>query len=131
MDCSLLFVVASNGIDEFYDSVAVFLGQFAEFLHGAAGVALGVAVPHDGFDDGLGAAVVQTVATASADFRQATTPQRRGAAPTRADVVHHVELVLDVVAVRPNLLVGIAWQTCIAVLEEACRVGEHIVASLS
>ena len=41
-----------------------------------------------------------------------------------------MELVLDVVAIRPNLLVGIAGQTSIAVSEETSRVGEVVVAGL-
>ena len=117
-----------NCIDEFHDSVAVFLRQFAELLHRAAGVALGVAVPHDGLDDSLRAAVVQTVAASGASCTQATTPKRSGAAPTRADVVLHVELVLNVVAIRPNLLVGVAGKTGITVSEETSRVGEVVVA---
>ena len=56
-----------NCIDEFHDGIAVFLRQLAEFLHRAASVALGVAVPHDGLDDGLGAAVVQSVTATGAD----------------------------------------------------------------
>ena len=86
-----------NRVNEFHDGIAVFLRQFAEFLHCAAGIALGIAMPHDGLDDGLGATVVQTVAASSAAGRQATAPERGGAAPARADVVLHVKLVLDVI----------------------------------
>ena len=112
-----------NRVNEFHDGVAVFFRQLAEFLHRASCVALGVAVPHDGLDDGLCAAVVQAVTTTGASGTQATAPKRGGAAPTRADVVLHVELVLDVIAIRPNLLVGIAGQTGVAVGEETSRVG--------
>ena len=56
-----------NCIDEFHDGIAVFLRQFAEFLDCAAGIALDIAMPHDGLDDGLGATVVQTVTASSAD----------------------------------------------------------------
>ena len=55
-------VCVSDGIYEFADGVAVGLGQFAELLGTATGVALGrIAVPHDGFEDIAGAAVVQAV----------------------------------------------------------------------
>ena len=78
-------------------------------------------MPHDGFDNVAGATVVQTVSVSRADRRQSASPQRCGAAPTRADVILHVELVLDVVAVRPNLLVGITRQTRVAVGGKRCR----------
>ena len=120
----------SNGVNKLHDSVTVFLRQLTELLYGMAGVALGVAVPHDGFDDSTRTAVVQTVAGASADGRKTPAPQRRGTAPTGTNVVFHVKLVLDIVAVRPDLLVGIARQACIAIAEEASRISEVIVTRL-
>ena len=62
-----LYKGKSNRVKVFHDSIAVFLGQFPEFLHRAAGITLRVAVPHDGLDDGLCAAVMQTVAATCAD----------------------------------------------------------------
>ena len=56
-----------NCINKFHDRIAVFLVQLAEFLHRATGIALGIAMPHDGLDDGLGATVVQTVTASGAD----------------------------------------------------------------
>ena len=58
-----------------YDGIAVLLAEVAESLHSPAGVALAVAVPHDGFDDVAGAAVVQTVGGAGADGGEAAAPQ--------------------------------------------------------
>ena len=60
-------MVFLNGINEFHNSVSVLLVQGAELLDRAAGIALAVAVPHDGLDDGLGAAVVQTIDATGAD----------------------------------------------------------------
>ena len=117
-----------DGIDELHDGIAVLLAEVAEFLHGPAGVALAVAVPHDGFDDVAGAAVVQTVGGAGADGGEAAAPQRGGAAPAGADVVLHVQLVLDHVGVGPYLLVGIARQTLVGGGEEVVGVGEAVVA---
>ena len=59
----------SNGIDKLHNGIAVLLAELAEFFDGPAGVALCAAVPHDGFDDIAGAAVVQTVSRAGADGR--------------------------------------------------------------
>ena len=119
-----------NRLNKFHNGIAVFLGKFTELLDGTAGVAFGVAMPHDSLDDGTGAAVVQTVAGTGADGRESPTPQRRGTAPAGADVVFHVKLVLDIVAIRPNLLVGITWQTRVAVGEEAGWIGEVVVTGL-
>ena len=56
---------------------------------------------------------------------QSATPERRGATPTRTDVVGHVQLVLDHVGVRPDLLVGIRRQG-ILTLEEPVRVTQLV-----
>ena len=64
---SYLLAMTLNCVNEFHDGIAVFLRQFPEFLHRTAGIALRIAVPHNGLDNGLGAAVVQTVAATRAD----------------------------------------------------------------
>ena len=49
-----------NRFNEFHDSITIGFGKLVELLGGSVGIALlGVAVPHDGFDDGACAAVVQ------------------------------------------------------------------------
>ena len=60
---------------------------------------------------------------------QAAPPERRGAAPTSADVVHHVELVLHHVGVGPNLLMRIAGQLLgLVACKETGRVAYFVVA---
>ncbi len=57
-----------NGVDKFYNGVAVFFGEVAEFLNSEACIAVGAAMPHDGFDDVASAAVVQAVAMTAANL---------------------------------------------------------------
>ena len=119
---------ASDGFDERHHGVAVLLAQLAELLDRASGVALGAAVPHDGFNHGTGAAVVHAVGGAGALAAQPSSPQRRGATPAGAYVVDHEQTVLDHVGIGPYLLVGIARQTAVGVGEETRRVGELVAA---
>ena len=66
---------------------------------------------------------------AGATLVQATSPKRGGAAPSGTDVVHHVQLVLNHVRVRPNLLIRITGQLGGSVAcEEAGWVTDFITA---
>lgn len=65
-----------NRLDESDHRVTIGLAEFTEFLDAAAGITLGVTVPHDGFDDVAGAAVMQTVVGTGAFLAQTTSPQR-------------------------------------------------------
>ena len=94
----------SDCIDEPNHCVAVRLGKFAEILYGAACVRVGRSVPHDGLLHVAGAAVVEPVAVSGTYLREAASPERGGAAPAGADVVDHLQPVLDHVGVRPYLL---------------------------
>ena len=85
-------------------------------------------MPHDSLHDVAGAAVVQTFHTAATLSGQSATPQRRSAAPARADVVLHPEAVLYEVGVRPYLLVRIARHVAVG-KEEAGRVLNVVLAS--
>ena len=126
--CKLVYSSAVlDRLHEEDDVVAVSLLQVAEFLDGVAGVALGVAVPHDSLHGVACTAVVETVFGTGTEFRQSATPERSGAAPACADVVLHEETVLHKVGVRPYLLVRIARH--VVVLEDAVRVLDVVVAS--
>ena len=59
MNAPYLFL---NGLNELHDGIAILLGQVIELLGGLEGVGLAaVAVPHDRFDNGACATVVQSV----------------------------------------------------------------------
>ena len=83
-------------------------------------------MPHDGFNDISGTAVVQSVAVSATDERETTPPQWSGATPSGTDVVDHEEAVLNHVGVGSYLLVWIAWQAVVTIGEEAVGVGEVI-----
>ena len=123
-------ILILNGVDKFHHCVAVGFGEGTELLDRATGVALAVAVPHDGLDHVACTTVVQAVGVARADGSKAAAPKRGGAAPTGTDVVLHIEAVLHEVAVRPYFLVRVAGQARVAVDEEVGWVGEVVVAGL-
>ena len=115
-----------DGVDKFHDGVAFRFGEFAEFFDRPAGIAARAAVPHDGFDDIAGAAVVETVAVAATNGRETATPEGSGAAPTGTDVVDHLEAVLNHVGVGPDLLEGVAREAVVGSGEETVGVGEVV-----
>ena len=88
-------------------------------------------MPHDGFDDCTCAAVVQAVGCGASRtlLVQATSPKRCRAAPSRTDVIDHVQSVLHHVGVGPNLLVRIARHDLRSLsAAENVGVGHHIFA---
>ena len=88
-------------------------------------------MPHDGLQRRTCPAVVQSVGIlgTGATLVQATSPQRCSTAPSRTDVVHHVQLVLYHVRIRPYLLIGIAWQQVGPFArKETCRVAYLVLA---
>ena len=101
------------GIYETNDCIAVGFGEFAELLNAISGIAFrGKSVPHNCFQSGASATVVQTVGSGATGHLlvQATSPQRSGATPTATNIIHHQEFVLHHIGVGPNLLVRIARQ---------------------
>lgn len=117
-----------DSVDEFNNSVAVSLAQFAEFLHRPTGIATRASMPHNRLQHVAGAAIMHTVLMTRANESQTTSPQRSCTAPTSADVVRHHQAMLHHIGVRPNLLVRIARQTSVGILEEPVWIGEIVVA---
>ena len=121
-ECSVFL----DGFNEFYYGIAVLLAQLAELLYRLACVTLRIAVPHDGLYHVTGAGIVQAVAVSRAYQGQTSAPERGRAAPSAADIVLHEKLVLDQVAVRPDSLVGIFRQLCIAAGEKVIGIVELV-----
>ena len=106
-----------NRFNEIDDLVALCLLQVAELHNGVVGIAGAALVlasmPHDGFHDIAGTAVVQTFHAAAALGGQSASPQRGGATPTCTDVILHPQTMLNEVGVWPYLLMGIAWHVVV------------------
>ena len=98
-------------LNKLNDGIAIGFRQIVEFLSGTIAIRLlGVAMPHNGLDDGTGPAVVQTIVGTGETTTQTAPPQRCGAAPASTDVVRHKQAVLNQVGVRPDGLVGVLRQ---------------------
>ena len=83
-------------------SITLLLGKFSEGLDGSTRIALRIAMPHDGLQGIPCAAVMQTVLGASAQFAQATAPERSCTAPAGTDIIDHMKTMLNEIGVRPD-----------------------------
>lgn len=72
----LAFLEGSDGFNEGYDSIALFLAQVVEAECVLVGITLlRVSMPHDCFNDGAGPAVVEAVAGSRQPTTQTASPE--------------------------------------------------------
>ena len=83
-------------------------------------------MPHNRFYYIPRAAVVKPVLMSRAYLGQSPSPQRSGPAPASPDIIHHLELMLHEIRIRPDRLVRIFRKAGITVTEEIVRVIEFI-----
>ena len=68
-------------------------------------------MPHNGFNDSASTAIVQAVVSAGLLITQATTPEWRRSAPVGANIIVHIQAVLNHIRIRPNRLMCITRQS--------------------